>query len=115
MNARAAAAAMARLQPIQEHTMTNERPTAKNERRDSNQGPITGAAGSHPVATGVGAVAGGAAAGAAAGTVAGPVGTAAGAVAGAVAGGLAGKGIAEMIDPAKENEYWRDSYSTRSY
>ena len=95
--------------------MANERPTAKNERRDDNKDPITGAPGSHPVGTGVGAVAGGVAAGAAVGTAAGPIGTAAGAVVGAIAGGLAGKGIAELIDPTKEDEYWRENYAGRSY
>ena len=95
--------------------MTNEKPTAKNERRDSNRDPISGAPGSHPVGTGVGAVAGGVAAGAAVGSVAGPVGTAIGAAAGAIAGGLAGKGIAEMIDPTQEDAYWRDNYTSRPY
>lgn len=95
--------------------MSNEKPTAKNERRDSNRDPLSGAAGSHPVGTGVGAVAGGVAAGAAVGSVAGPIGTAAGAAVGAVVGGLAGKGIAETIDPTMEDEYWRGNYSTRSY
>jgi len=75
--------------------------------------------GSHPVGTGVGAAAGGiagaAAAGALAGSSVGPVGTVVGAVAGAVVGGLAGRGIAEMIDPAAEDAYWRDSYSNRPY
>ena len=71
--------------------------------------------GTHPVGTGLGAVAGGAAAGALAGTVAGPVGTAIGAVAGAVAGGMAGKGIATMIDPSAEEAYWRENYSSRPY
>jgi hypothetical protein len=99
----------------QEQAMTNERPSAKNERRDSNRDPLSGAPGSHPVGTGVGAVAGGVAAGAAVGTAAGPVGTAVGAAVGAVVGGLAGKGIAEMIDPTAEDAYWRENYSTRSY
>ena len=95
--------------------MADERPTAKNERRDDDRDPLAGKLGSHPVGTGVGAVAGGVAAGAAVGTAAGPIGTAIGAAAGAIAGGLAGKGIAEMIDPVKEDEYWRDNYSARSY
>lgn len=76
---------------------------------------ITDAPGAHPVGTGVGAIAGGLAAGAAVGTVAGPLGTMVGAVVGAVAGGLAGSGIAEMIDPAAEEEYWRDNYGNRPY
>jgi hypothetical protein len=84
-------------------------------RTDANRDPITGAPGSHPVGTGVGAVVGGAAAGAAAGTVAGPVGTAVGAAVGAVVGGLAGKGIAETIDPTREDAYWRDNYASRPY
>ncbi|MEO5881676.1 MAG: hypothetical protein ABIQ06_04620 [Caldimonas sp.] len=84
-------------------------------RTDANRDPITGAAGSHPVGTGVGAVVGGAVAGAATGTVAGPVGTVVGAAVGAIVGGLAGKGIAESIDPTAEDAYWRDNYSTRSY
>jgi len=83
--------------------------------RDANRDPITGAAGAHPVGTGLGAVAGGIAAGAAAGTVVGPVGTAIGAAVGAVVGGLAGKGVAEMIDPTAEDAYWRDNYATRPY
>lgn len=78
---------------------------------------------SHPAATGAGAVlggvaggvAGGAAAGAALGGMTGPVGAAVGAVAGAVAGAMTGKGIANSIDPAAEDAYWRDNYSTRSY
>ena len=84
-------------------------------RTDANRDPITDAAGSHPVGTGLGALAGGAAAGAAAGTVAGPVGTLVGAAIGAVAGGLAGKGIAEAIDPTAEDAYWRDNYTSRPY
>lgn len=83
--------------------------------RDANRDPITGAPGSHPVGTGLGAVAGGAAAGAAVGSVAGPVGTAAGIVAGAVVGGLAGKGIAEKFDPTVEDGYWRENYRNRDY
>ena len=86
-----------------------------NTRTDANRDPITDAVGSHPVGTGLGALAGGAAAGAAAGTVAGPVGTVVGAAVGAVVGGLAGKGIAEAIDPTAEDAYWRDNYSSRPY
>ena len=75
--------------------------------------------GSHPVGTGVGAavggIAGAAATGAIAGSAAGPAGTVVGAIAGAVVGGLAGKGIAHLIDPEAEDEYWRESYSSRPY
>lgn len=77
--------------------------------------PVSGAIGAHPVGTGLGAVAGGLAAGAAVGTVAGPIGTMVGAVVGAVVGGLAGSGVAEMIDPAVEEAYWRDNYGNRPY
>lgn len=80
-----------------------------------NPDPITGAPGSHPVGTGVGAALGGAAAGAAAGTVAGPVGTIAGAAVGAVVGGLAGKGVAEKIDPTREDAYWRENHARQPY
>ncbi|MEO6362881.1 MAG: hypothetical protein ABIO71_06605 [Caldimonas sp.] len=82
---------------------------------DKNRDPISGAVGAHPVGTGVGALAGGIAAGAAAGTVAGPIGTVVGAAIGAVVGGLAGKGVAESIDPTREDAYWRENYSSRPY
>lgn len=86
----------------------------KNE-GSANRDPITGAPGAHPVGTGVGAAAGGVATGAAVGSFAGPVGTAIGAAVGAVAGGLAGKGVAEAIDPTREDAYWRENYSARPY
>jgi uncharacterized protein YcfJ len=82
---------------------------------DANRDPWSGASGAHPIGTGIGAIAGGMAAGAATGTVAGPVGTVIGAAIGAVVGGLAGKGVAESIDPTREDAYWRDNYSTQSY
>jgi hypothetical protein len=83
-------------------------------RPDANPDPITGAPGSHPVGTGLGA-AGAGAAGAAIGAVAGPVGAAVGAVVGAVAGGLAGKGAAEAVNPTAEDAYWRENYQSRPY
>lgn len=86
----------------------------KND-KSRNPDPITGAPGSHPVGTGIGAAVGGAAAGAAVGTVAGPVGTIAGAAVGAIVGGLAGKGIAEKIDPTREDAYWRENHLKQSY
>jgi uncharacterized protein (TIGR02271 family) len=91
--------------------MRDETKQNKNKLGDANRDPITGAAGSHPVGTGLGAAAGGAATGAVVGSVAGPVGTAAGIVGGAVIGGLAGKGIAEAIDPTVEDAYWREHHS----
>lgn len=83
--------------------------------KSRNPDPITGAPGSHPVGTGIGAAVGGAATGAAVGTVAGPVGTAVGAAVGAVVGGLAGKGIAEKIDPTREDAYWRDNHARQPF
>ncbi|MEO7917688.1 MAG: hypothetical protein ABIR16_08605 [Dokdonella sp.] len=82
---------------------------------DANRDPITDAPGAHPVGVGVGAALGGAAAGAATGTVAGPVGTVIGAAVGAIVGGLAGKGVAEQIDPTREDAYWRENYTSRPY
>lgn len=76
--------------------------------------PITGAPGTHPVGTGVGAT-GGALAGAAAGTVAGPIGMAVGLAAGAFIGGLAGKGVAERINPTAEDAHWRERYANEPY
>jgi hypothetical protein len=81
---------------------------------DDNPDAITGAPGSHPVGTGIGA-AGAGAAGAAIGSAAGPVGTVVGAVVGAVAGGLAGKGVAEAVNPTAEEAYWRENYASRPY
>ena len=96
--------------------MANDTTQPSRQRAPSaNRDPLTGAPGAHPVGTGVGAVAGGIATGAAVGTVAGPVGTAIGAAVGAVVGGLAGKGIAEQIDPTREDAYWRDNYASRPY
>ncbi|MBA4107919.1 MAG: hypothetical protein C0485_19475 [Pirellula sp.] len=83
--------------------------------KDSNRDAITGEPGSHPVGAGLGAAAGGVAAGAAAGALGGPIGAAVGAVIGGVAGGLAGKGVAEQIDPTREDAYWRDEYANREY
>ena len=63
----------------------------------------------------VGGVAGGAAAGAAVGGMTGPVGAAVGAVVGAVAGAVAGRSMGGPHDPAVEDTYWRDNYSSRPY
>lgn len=86
--------------------------TQKNT--NTNPDPITGAPGSHPVGTGLGA-AGGGAAGAAIGAAGGPPGMLIGAAVGAVVGGLAGKGVAEVIDPTAEDAYWRDNYRHEGY
>ena len=80
----------------------------------TNPDPLTGEPGAHPIGTGVGA-AGGAATGAAIGAIGGPIGAAIGGVVGAVAGGLAGKGVAEAVNPTREEAYWRENYRTRPY
>jgi len=81
--------------------------TLEDDTRSGSDNPL----GAHPVGTAVGAVAGAVATGAAIGSVAGPIGTAVG----AAAGGFAGKGIADMVDPTMENEFWRTNWQTRPY
>jgi hypothetical protein len=71
------------------------------EQLDRNLDPLTGAPGSHPVGTSIGAV-GGMTAGILVGSVGGPIGTAVGGVVGTVVGGLAGSGIGEAINPTAE-------------
>ena len=97
--------------------MTNDKELNRQLKNDKsrNPDPITGAPGSHPIGTGVGAAVGGAATGAAVGTVAGPVGTIAGAAIGAVVGGLVGEGVAEKIDPTREDAYWRENHVRQDY
>lgn len=94
--------------------MAEEKKTVRKS-TDANRDPITGAPGSHPVGTGVGAAVGGAAVGAAVGSVAGPAGTVAGIIGGAVVGGLAGKGIAEKVDPTREDVYWRENHARQTW
>ena len=85
-------------------------------KRDDNPDPITGAPGSHPVETGVGAAAGGLATGALVGAAGGgPIGAAVGAAVGGIVGGLAGKEVGEQIDPTSEDAYWREHYRERDY
>jgi len=85
--------------------------TAGTRGTDTNQDPITGKPGAHPVGVGLGAVG----AGAAGGLVAGPVGAVVGAVGGAVAGAFAGKAAAEAVNPTIETKYWQGAYSSRPY
>src|SRR5688572_13676768 len=66
--------------------------------RDANPDPITGAPGSHPVGTGLGA-AGGAATGAAVGSLGGPIGAMVRGVAAAVVGLLVRKPLGETVAP----------------
>ena len=83
--------------------------------KDLNRDPITGAPGSHPVGTGLGAAGGGAAGAAIGGAVGGPVGAVVGAGVGAVVGGMTGKGAAELVNPTVEDAYWRDNFMSRPY
>lgn len=78
-----------------------EKQVVENEPSDRNLDPLTGAPGSHPVGTSLGAV-GGMTAGILVGSVAGPIGTAVGGVVGTVVGGLAGSGIGEAVNPTAE-------------
>lgn len=72
--------------------------------------------GPHPVGTAMGGVAGAVAAGAAAGSIAGPIGAAVGGAIGAVAGGVAGSlASGAVVDPEKEDEYWRGNWQQREY
>ena len=86
--------------------------TTLERERDKTAGAatISGPLGAHPVETGLSAAAGGVAADALFGTVGRED-----AVAGALGSGLAGNTIAESIDPAAEEAYWRENYSSRPY
>lgn len=95
--------------------MSHQNMNNPNTVKDLNVDPKTGILGSHPVATGVGAVAAGAAAGAAGGLVAGPVGAVAGAAVGAVVGGVAGNATAEAINPTIETKFWHDNHASKAY
>ncbi|AKC87079.1 hypothetical protein WQ53_10300 [Pseudoxanthomonas suwonensis] len=88
--------------------------TKKNETRDLNRDPLTGAPGSHPVGVGVGGV-GGAAAGVVIGALGGPLGMLIGGGIGTLVGAAAGKGVAERIDPTGEEVFWRQTHASRPY
>ena len=75
----------------------------ENPEPDTNTDPLTGEAGAHPVATGVGAAALGAAGLVVAAAVAGPVGVAVALAGGSVIGGYVGKAAGEVIDPTAES------------
>lgn len=98
--------------------MNSDKDLDRKHSGDENRDAITGAPGSHPVGTGIGALGAGAA-GAAIGSVIPGVGTAVGgavgAVVGAVGGGLAGKAVAESINPTDEDAYWRENYKNQPY
>ena len=78
--------------------------------QDCGRGYDPGPLGAHPVETELGSAAGGVAADALFGTVGRED-----AVAGVVDDGLAGTTIAESIEPAGEEAYWRENYSSRPY
>jgi hypothetical protein len=82
---------------------------------NNNPDPITGESGSHLVGTGIGAAGAGTAGAVLGGAVGGPIGAMIGAAVGGIVGGLAGKDVAEELNPTIENEYWRESYSSRPY
>ena len=79
--------------------MSTKSNSPEEQKPDANPDPLTGEAGAHPVATGIGAATVGAAGLAASAMVAGPVGIAAATVGGAVIGGYVGKAAGELIDP----------------
>jgi hypothetical protein len=88
-----------------------------DEEREAGEAGLTRAGeepDAHPVATGAGAM-GGADVGAAAGAAIGPAGAAAGAALGAVTGGPAGRAVAQTLNPAGEDAYWREHYLSRPY
>jgi hypothetical protein len=76
---------------------------------------LTGEAGAHPVATGVGAAAVGAAGLAVGAAVAGPIGVAVATAGGAFIGGYVGKALGEVIDPTSEEAFWREEHRNQPY
>lgn len=84
--------------------MTEIRTSPRDPENSPGAGAVIGGA--------TGGIAGGAAAGALAGGLTGPAGAAVGAVVGAVAGAVIGRSTA---DPAIEDTYWRENFSTRPY
>jgi hypothetical protein len=112
-------------QPEQQRTNVNADPATNtgSDRVASNRVPDMTEAGDHPVGTSVGAV-GGVAAGAALGAIAqgaaigsaaGPVGAVVGGLVGGVIGGVAGNELAEALNPAEEDRYWREQHHTAPY
>jgi uncharacterized protein YcfJ len=80
-----------------------------------NVDPLTGAPGSHPVETGVGAAGGGVAGAAIGAAIGGPVGAAAGAVVGGIAAAYGAHGVAEAMNPTTEEKYWRKHHGKQPY
>ena len=81
----------------------------------ANPDPLTGEAGAHPVATGIGAAAVGAAGLAVSAVVAGPIGVAVATAGGAFAGGYVGKAVGEILDPTAEEAFWREEHANQPY
>jgi len=112
--------------PVTESDLTNPNHRPEQQRTtdtESNSVPDMNEAGDHPVGTSVGAiggVAGGAAlgsiaAGAAVGSTAGPVGAVVGGLVGGIIGGVAGNELAEALNPAEEDAYWREQHHKTPY
>lgn len=89
-------------------------PKETQETSSAHIDPLSGEPGAHPIGTSLGAATGGMT-GAAIGLGGGPVGVVIGTVVGALIGGYAGKGVAEGIDPTKEEAYWRENHSSQWY
>lgn len=87
----------------------------RTDDQKKNADPLTGESGSHPVGTGAGAAGGGVTGAALGAAIGGPVGAAIGAVVGGVAGAYSGKGVAEVMNPTLEEEYWRENHATQSW
>ena len=87
--------------------MDLQKSSVEQDDLDLNRDPITGATGSHPVSTGLGAV-GGLTAGIVVGSIGGPLGTAIGGAIGTVVGGIAGNGIGEAVNPTAEEVMFGD-------
>lgn len=99
----------------------NAKDVMESNEKHANRDPLTGEAGSHPVATGIGAavgvtagVAAAAAIGAASGAALGPVGAFVGAFVGGVYGGGVGHAIGEDIFPT-QLAWWKNNYASRAY
>jgi hypothetical protein len=82
---------------------------------EANPDPLTGEAGAHPVATGIGAAAAGAVGLAASAAIAGPIGVAVATAGGALVGGYVGKAVGEVLDPTAEEAFWREEHPKQTY
>lgn len=85
------------------------------ENDGTNKDPITGEPGAHPLGTGAGTAGGGLAGAAIGAAVAGPVGAAVGAVVGGVAGAYSGHGVAEAVNPTREENHWKEQHASQPW